>query len=232
MSSTNNKVWVGGAAMVALLMLVATYFLLIGPKRAEAADLRDQTAAVVQQNDKIEQDTALLKAQYATLGEQKARLAEITAQLPAQVDTSSLVRQISARALESGVTVSGVTPGTPAAYGSASASAATETASSATAGLYVIPLKIETTGSFAQTELFVKNVQADLTRFFAVKDVSLTRDTASTGVKATVDGEIFVYLPQGSASTTTGNAGATSVTTGTAATTATTTTASSSASVN
>ena len=44
MRLTKSQLWISGTALVCVVIVLAGWFLLIAPKRAEAADLRDQTA--------------------------------------------------------------------------------------------------------------------------------------------------------------------------------------------
>lgn len=193
MTRTKDTAWIAGAGVLALLVLAASYFLLIGPKRAEAADLATQKVSVEQNNAAIVQQTALLKAQFATLGQQKAELAAIRSTLPASADVPALLRQLSDYAASSGVTVTAVTPGTAAAFNGAGAAGTAD----ASSGIVSIPLVVTAQGSFAQTELFVKSLQADMQRYFSVSDVVVARgeDQASTTgntLTSTVTGQIFV----------------------------------------
>lgn len=188
MNASKNTGWIAGTGVVALLMLVATYFVLVAPQRQQAAEVRDQAAAVAQSNRTLEQETAQLKAQFATLDAQRERLAQVRATLPSAADTPALLRQLSSYAASSGVTLTGVTPSAASVYVPGGATADTS-------GLVQIPLVVTTTGSFAQSELFVKNVQADMTRFFLVENVAVTSGGAgsqSGGVTTTLTGRIFV----------------------------------------
>ncbi|WP_432498596.1 type 4a pilus biogenesis protein PilO [Kineococcus auxinigenes] len=210
MNGSKNTVWAAGTGGIALVMLAATYFGLVAPQREAAAEVREQTAGVVQSNLAIEQKTELLAAQFATLDEQKARLAEVRATLPGEAQVPTLLRQLEGYAASAGVTLTAVTPSAASAY-------ATDTAATTdTSGLVQIPLAVTATGGFGQSELFVKNLQADMARFFLVEDVSVTAggQSASSGdVTTTLTGRIFVL---GDATTST--ATAEPVTTGSTAT--------------
>ncbi|WP_369052259.1 type 4a pilus biogenesis protein PilO [Kineococcus terrestris] len=192
MSGSRNTAWIAGTGVLALLALVATYFLLVTPKRAEAADVRAQTAGVVASNAQIAQQTELLKSQFATLDEQRARLAEIKASLPDEAEVPALLRQLEGYATSAGVTLVAVTP-SPASLYTTTSGAGTDTA-----GIVQVPLVVQVAGSFPASELFVKNVQADMTRFFGVEQVTVTQgaDTADgDDVTTTITGRVFVLDP-------------------------------------
>ncbi|WP_432540385.1 type 4a pilus biogenesis protein PilO [Kineococcus sp. SYSU DK002] len=205
MTRSPNTVWIGGAGVLAVLVLIASYFLVIAPQRAEAADLATQAAQVAQQNEQIALKTEQLEADFATLDERKAELAAITATLPAEAEVPQLLRQFTASAASAGVTLTSVTPGTPALHGGAEATADT-TASGPT--VVDIPVTIGIQGSFAATELFVKQIQTDLDRFLLLDDVTLSTGatTAGTGLTTQIEGVIYVVRDQTTTDTTSGDA--------------------------
>ncbi|MEZ0163694.1 type 4a pilus biogenesis protein PilO [Kineococcus sp. LSe6-4] len=190
MTRSKDTAWIAGAGVLALLVLAATYFLLIAPKRTEAADIADQTAAVAQSNAAIEQKTAQLKSQFTTLGDKEAEVAAIRATMPADAQVPALLRQLQSYADSAGLTLTNVAPGTPSAFG------AKDGAVPGTGGTTVVdvPLTVTTSGSFTQTELFLKNVQADMGRYFLVDNVSLQAGDAQTAgtVTGTITGDVFV----------------------------------------
>src|SRR5690242_8457876 len=111
---SKTRVWGAGFAVVAVLMLIASWFLLISPQRSEASDLRDQTAAQQQQNDQIRLQTQQLKAQFASLPARQAQLAEIKQEMPENPALPSLIRDLSKYAGQADVTLQSVAPTTPA----------------------------------------------------------------------------------------------------------------------
>ncbi len=133
--------WVAGAAGVCAALLVLTWFVLVGPKRAEAADLTEQAASARQQNDSLQIRTAQLKAQFASLPQRQAELTTLVGQMPVTADVPRFVRSLDALAASSGVTLEGLTPGAGArldaagaAVGAAGATGATTGATGATTG--------------------------------------------------------------------------------------------------
>ena len=208
MKSSQNTLWVAGAGVLAALLVVASYFLLIAPKRAEAADLADQRAGVEQSNAQLEAQTAQLKAEFATLDEKRAQLAQLQSTLPSDADVAVLLRQLQSYAGTAGVTIAQVTPGTAEEFNpEATASGAAAAASS---GIVDIPLTVAVSGTFPQTELFVKNVQADMTRFFLVTGVEVAPDTTGVvgAVTTKVTGKVFVL--RSATATTSGSSSASS----------------------
>ncbi|WP_432522467.1 type 4a pilus biogenesis protein PilO [Kineococcus sp. SYSU DK006] len=201
MTQNKNTVWIAGTGVLAVLVLLATYFLLIAPKRAEAADLATQTLQAQQDNQVLEQETALLEAQFATLDERRAEIAAITAELPAEAQTQQLLRQVETYATASGITLLSVAPGAPVLHGVDATGAAADTSGPVVVDL---PITLTTEGAFAGTELFLKQLQADMGRFLLVDDLSLATSTTDggEGVTTTVTGRVFVMRDAQTAGTT------------------------------
>lgn len=203
-SPPRTAMWIGGAVALAVLALVASYLLVIGPQRADAASLATERLEAVQKNEQIVEETARLKGQYATLGERKAELASLLAQFPAEADVPALLTQLSAYSAESGVTVTGVTTTTPVVHAGAAAAA------TASGPIIVdIPVTLTVAGSFSGTELFVKKIQADMQRTLTVSKVTSTTGSEVAGGAVATEIAATVYVVRDASTPTT-----TSTTTG------------------
>jgi len=209
MLQTRTTRWAALTACACIAVLAVAWLLLISPKRAQAADIQDQAAAARAQNDALEVKIAQLRAQFATLSQNKADLAQVYVQMPKAAQTPEFVRSLDAMANQSGVVLKSITPG-PASYlatstgstgstgsgtGSGSASGATGTnpaagTGSAAAGsaagavrVVSIPVVIAVHGDYFQTVLFLKKLQVDLPRAFLVTGLQVNQaaGSASTG---------------------------------------------------
>ena len=96
MRLSKSQLWITGTALVCVVIVLAGWFLLIAPKRAEAADLRDQTASAAQVNDQLELRIAQLKADFAELPQRKAELAAIKHAMPEDAQLATLTRDLQA----------------------------------------------------------------------------------------------------------------------------------------
>jgi hypothetical protein len=135
--STPTSRWTAGAAAVGVGLVAVTYVAVIGPKRGEAAELADETAATQQQNDSLQIRTAQLKAQFATLPQRSAELGTMLGQIPVTADVPHFVRSLDHLASGAGVTLDAVTPSTPQLLGASTApagGAGTGTAGTGSAG--------------------------------------------------------------------------------------------------
>jgi len=212
---TTTHRWVAGVVATALLLVLGSWFLLISPQRSQAAELRNQAMTQRATNDAIRLRTQQLKAQFASLPQRRAQLAEIQQQMPATPDLSALVRQLSTVAADAGVSVDSVAPGQPQPLaGAAAAGAGTGTSStgtaSGTAGLQAIALTTVVKGGYPDLTLFLQKLQGSMPRAYLVENLSLKpgeaandATTSGTSLTMTVTGKVFVLTP---ATTSTGAA--------------------------
>lgn len=203
-SLTRTKAWVAGTVVLCLLLALASYFLLIAPKRAEAADLDLQTESTRSSNAVLEAKVAELEAQFAALPEREAELAAVRRALPQDAAIPTLVRDLDALTAASAVTLMSLTPGvaTPvvdptavaaapaapadgaapaegAAEGAAPA-APTDPAAAAVAPsgdvLLGLPVSVVVVGGFAEAETFLEKLQTELARAFLVSGLTVTAE--------------------------------------------------------
>ncbi|GAB3675069.1 type 4a pilus biogenesis protein PilO [Angustibacter aerolatus] len=209
---TSTRTWSLGAAVLALLLVVAAWFLLISPQRSQAAELRSQTAQQRDHNQSIELKTAQLKAQYASLSDREKDLAVIRRQLPDSAALPSLIRDLSVQAGVAGVDLVSVTPAAPTPYTpGAAAGAATTTAAAPATGLQAIQTGVVASGTYAELNLYLMKLQKSIARAYLLDTVSLAPldGAASTSdqLQMTLSGKIFV-LASDAVSTTTTSTGA------------------------
>ncbi|MFZ0158447.1 MAG: hypothetical protein WAL50_05405, partial [Kineosporiaceae bacterium] len=103
MLQTKTARWTALTALACVALLGIAWVLLLSPRRAEAADIRDQADAARAQNDALQLQVAQLKAQFAELPKNQAELAKIHAQMPVKAAMPELVRSVDAAAASSGV---------------------------------------------------------------------------------------------------------------------------------
>ncbi|TKR23443.1 hypothetical protein FA014_11135 [Cellulomonas hominis] len=113
MGRSKTSTWVGGTVVVALLLLVAGWFLLISPVMATASETRATAEGVEADNDMARGRIDALKKQFAELDASKADLADLQKQVPTTGQLAAYLRQVDEQAVAHGVAVTGVTPSTP-----------------------------------------------------------------------------------------------------------------------
>jgi type IV pilus assembly protein PilO len=216
-------------AMVAVLgILAAGWFLLVAPKRTEAADLKTKTAAQDKSNSGLEAQLSQLKEQQADLPKQQARLAVIRRQLPDNPALPQLIRTLTTAARQVGVSLDAMSPSTPVPLAAAQPVApvpapTTSTDSSSTDStatdtapvvpptppaptLYQIPLSLNVTGSYFEMEQFVGKLEglkrSLLVTGFTVTPASGEGQTAGD-LRVTLQGRVFIAPPAAAAAATT-----------------------------
>ncbi len=212
------KTWVAGTVLTSVLLAAGGWFLLISPQRSSAEEIRSQTESAAQSNAVLEVEIAALKRQHESIAEFRAALAEARLAIPADAEIASLLRQIDAVAVSTGVTLISVTPGAGAsvtlvavpsdepaapaeADGEGEATEGSEPAPDATAtpevpaidGLYGIPLAIDVIGSYEATTAFLAQIQTGVERYIRVAQISSTAleaRAAEGGRPETVQGDV------------------------------------------
>lgn len=214
---TVTRKWSLLAAVLVLAILAAGWFLLIAPKRSEAADLESQTVSQEQANQRLVQQLQVLKAQQAELPQQRAKLATMRQQVPDNPELPTLVRSLTAAGRKVGVSVDTLAPSLPVAVAAPLAAApvattSTQTGSSETGAgaatpvtpapaapsLFQVPLNLKVTGSYFELEQFINKLEG-LRRSFLVTgfkvDASQANASATSGAGAgAATGELTLDL--------------------------------------
>lgn len=172
------KQWVALSVAATLAVAAAGWFLLVNPRRTEAADLRAQAVSQEQANAGKAGQLARLRAQAKGLPAQQARLAAVATKIPEDPALPSLIRTLSASAEEAGVELVGLQPQPPVAVGAPAAAGAPADAAGAagapdSTGLSAIPLTIAVTGGYFAVEQFVAALE-DRPRAVQVTGMDLT----------------------------------------------------------
>jgi Tfp pilus assembly protein PilO len=199
------RTWSLGAAVVAVLVLVAGWFLLISPTKAKVSDLHTQTATQQQTNAGLQTQISQLKIQNKGLPKQEAQLALIRQHLPSNPALPAFVRTLTLIAHEAGVKLVSVDPSQPSAVTiaapvvvtpspSASASSSSDSATTdpaavtvapaaPTSPLRMIPVAINVTGGYYNVVSFLNKVE-NLKRSMIVYGVNVTPNATATAAQA------------------------------------------------
>ncbi len=110
---TLTRKWSFLTAVLVVAVLAAGWFLLVSPKRSEAADLQQQASGQASENERLVQKLEVLKAQQADLPRQRARLATLQTQLPDNPALPRLVRDLTAAGRKTGVQLASLAPAVP-----------------------------------------------------------------------------------------------------------------------
>ena len=216
---TVTRKWSLLAAVLVAAILAAGWFLLVSPKRSEAADLESQTATQQQKNTQLQSEIRQLQAQLAELPKERAKLATIQKQIPNNPALPSLIRDLTAAGRKAGANIDSLAPSPPVAMvaetpvapvttsttapdstssdsteSTDGAAATTPTTPSAAAPttestLFAVPIVVKVTGSYFELEQFVSKVEV-LQRSFLVNGFTVGEPT---GDKAG-DGDLTIEL--------------------------------------
>ena len=172
-----TQAWYAGAALGAVGVLAVGYLALVSPQISSAADVTAQKNTVTAANDKTELQIALLKRQFSTLPDLEAKVASMRVHLPTSPQEPTLLRQISALASDTHITLVSVQVSPPQATSSAVGAAGTSVQTPGT--LSQIGLNLQVTGSFANTRSFLNKLE-NLPRFVLVSGLNITRQGGSS----------------------------------------------------
>lgn len=113
----NNRLWVLGAVVLTIGVVISGWFLGIQPKLAEASAADLQRLSAVELNATNQITLAQLKEQFETLDELEAELGKVQRAVPYRLDSPQMLADVSALAASTGVTVDSVVIGDPLPYG-------------------------------------------------------------------------------------------------------------------
>lgn len=167
----NKRLWLGGGAFVAVLIVALGWFFAINPQLSAASTTREQTDSARSQNVVLQAKNNKLKVQNDNVAELRASLAAALAQLPSDGGLPTFTRQLSAQATATSVALLSVTVGGATAVAAAAAAApataeggTTTTAAAApvaATGVVEIPITVSASGLCSDDLLFLSAIQVD-----------------------------------------------------------------------
>jgi len=207
---TQTRKWGLLTAVAVVASLALGWFLLISPKRGQAAELRSQAEQQAAANSQLQTRVAQLKAQSKDLPRQQARLEDIQARMPASPDLPALTRSLVDAAAQSGVVVMTLTPQAPAFVETkpAAAIAPKADAKAAAAGPQLkvaqIPLSVVVEGDYYEVEQFLGKLEK-FKRSMLVTGLDLAAPSAAAtsaegarasqgAVTATIAGRVYMTV--------------------------------------
>lgn len=198
------KQWIALTALACVAVAAAGWFLVISPKRSEAASLQQQTAQQLTKNQQESTHLQVLKAQAKDLPKEQAKLAAVATKIPDNPALPGLVRALLDAANGAGVELVSITPGPPAAVGATTAAAPVAPSTAAPAAptgtrpaatgpaagtLSQIPIALNVVGDYFEVQQFLAAVE-DLPRALRVQNLQVAPGTSPTdkSTKSTDDG--------------------------------------------
>jgi Tfp pilus assembly protein PilO len=172
MLANRTSRWSIGTALLCIALLAASWFLLISPRRADAADIRLQVDKADAQAATLNVEISQLKVDFADLPKQKAKLKAIKKQLPPGANIPALVRQLQNLAAQSGLSLDSIAPGAPTVVLPADVVAPPATTAPGAGALVAVPMTVTLTGDYFEASLFVKRLQTKIQRSYLITGFS------------------------------------------------------------
>jgi len=165
----NKRLWLGGGAVVAVLIVLIGWFGVINPQLSAASSTQDQADSVRMQNIVLQAKNTKLKVQNDNVAALRASLAAALAELPSDGGLPALTRQLSAQATANSVVLTSVIVGTAtpvdgavAATGTTPDTGTTTTTGATPApstGLVQITITVAATGLGSNELAFLRAIQ-------------------------------------------------------------------------
>ena len=213
------KQWVTMTVLASLVILAAGWFLLVSPKKDEAAALRAQAAEQMAANAVLETQLQVLRAQAKDLPKKQAELAAVSAKIPDNPSLPALIRALTEASTSAGVDFVSVTPGQPVAPVAApvqpkgtepvtaqAGPAAPPAAAGPAGALATIPVGINVVGDYFDIAQFTANLE-NLPRALRVVDLTVAPGVSPTAAKTsaptvedgrslstTINGSVFMAV--------------------------------------
>lgn len=199
-----------GTAVAVVLILLAGWFLLVSPTKANATDIQEQADSQAQANAQLVSKIEQLKVQAADLPAQEAKLAKFQQKIPAQPALPSFIRSLSDISKKSGVALISLEPQTPQALSVPvqATAATTEDGAAADSGtvtldttppsqVQFVQTQVTIQGGYFNTEQFLTKLEG-LKRSFLVTGFDITSVTdpgTDTGTGSDVSpGDVLTHL--------------------------------------
>ncbi len=170
---SNEKVWIGGGVVAAVLVAAMAWMLLIGPERSSASSLREQTVSAQDQNNILRSKLAKLRKDNANLPKLAAKFKDVRAGLPTAGAMTTFTRQLTAEATEHHLSLGAITLGGPKSAGVGGTTTSTAT------GLEAIPVTLTVAGSADNLQSFLSEVQYSGARRVLISSIQLAPSSSS-----------------------------------------------------
>ena len=193
------------SVLVALVILLASWFLLLSPVLSGAAEANSNAEQQEQTNDQTQVEVNKLKGQYAHLDEYQTQLGALQVQIPTSPSYPDLQRMFAAIAAEHHVVITtlqfgaakpmATTPPPSAGAGDSTSPSPSPTPTpapttgtdgtaapgpTAVTGLYAIPVSLSVVGAYDDVMSVLKELQTGDGRLVLITDVTLNHGVAGS----------------------------------------------------
>ncbi len=179
------------AALAAVLLTVAWWYLLYQPKRVEQADVEEQTTQLEAERGQLQSQIAVLREVEQNEEDYRAQLVRLRDYIPDNPGQPEALDALQQAADSSGVEITQLTFADPELV-----EEAPETNKELTA-LARIPTQMTVTGGYFQVVDLLRRIEVDLARAVKVDTVTMAEESEESFPELTVTaaGHIFAVLP-------------------------------------
>lgn len=202
----SRRLW-AATALVTILLLLVTWFLLVSPQRLHLALLRAQRTALAEENGRLRDNVTRLQSSVGDLPARRARLDDLRVRVPEEPRLPELLQSLEEAAAAAGVELVSVAPDSPAPVPTPIPSSATTPAATSSTDssrrLQQIPLTVVVRGGYVEVAAFLDQIES-LPRTVLVSAVTVAAEQAANGtrppgeggrVEARLQGRAFVQPP-------------------------------------
>jgi Tfp pilus assembly protein PilO len=191
-----ERLWLGIGVGAGLLMLLIGYFFFIGPQRSQTSDTNAQVATAQLTNQTLQTRITSLQQQDKDLAKYQAAVAQARLALPGTSGLPDFLRTLQALGNATLANVTSLAVGAPTTLTPTTATPATTasttgkagsstTATPATAAVYALPITATVTGTPAQLQQFLTQLQSVQPRAVLITQITQSAGTAGTAGGAT-----------------------------------------------
>ena len=108
MRNQNNRLWIGGAVFLGIVVLLGTYFLAAKPRFDSAADLNAERVSVEARNTTLRREVSVLKEQEARLPETRQAIAALQVGIPTEAKLNEFTLYIGELATQHSVVIASI----------------------------------------------------------------------------------------------------------------------------
>jgi len=127
MGRSKTQTWIVGTVVLIILILAATWFLMVTPKLSQTQETRDANDNAIAEQDQLRNALATLRSQFENIDAMRAELDVLRTQIPDTPRLSEYVRQLDAIAVQFGVTITQLGPAVPEPFGVVASTTSTGT---------------------------------------------------------------------------------------------------------
>lgn len=201
MRNQNNRLWIGGAVFLGIVIVLGTYFLAAKPRLDSATEMNEELVSVEARNTTLRREVSVLKEQEASLPETRAAIAGLQVGIPTTAKLNEFTQYIGDLAALHSVVIASVAvqPLAPLSIPIPAAPAPTPTETAPTAessdapvagpgtaepaaapvatslldGFSSMSMSITLSGTNDNCKLFLNALQTESTRHFLVTGLSI-----------------------------------------------------------